>query len=127
MDSSKVQQILNWPQLNKIKALQSFLGFVNFYCPFIKNYSKNYTSLNSLLKKDSPFIFKEKSLSQLQILKEAFTTCPIISHLNPSIPTIVGTDASNYALGAVLSQVNDSGKHLIEFDSYKLHPAELNY
>ncbi|MBW0568835.1 hypothetical protein O181_108550, partial [Austropuccinia psidii MF-1] len=37
------------------------------------------------------------------------------------------TDASNYALGAVLSQVSDSGKHPIAFDSHKLIPAELNY
>ncbi|MBW0580226.1 hypothetical protein O181_119941, partial [Austropuccinia psidii MF-1] len=37
------------------------------------------------------------------------------------------TDASDYALGAVLSQVSDSGKHPIAFDSHKLLPAELNY
>ncbi|MBW0510501.1 hypothetical protein O181_050216 [Austropuccinia psidii MF-1] len=49
------------------------------------------------------------------------------SHFNPSLPTIVETDASYYALGAVLSQVNDSGDHPIAFDSCKLLPAELNY
>ncbi|MBW0578590.1 hypothetical protein O181_118305 [Austropuccinia psidii MF-1] len=117
MDSSKVQQILNWPQPRNIKALQSFLGFSNFYLCFIKNYSKKITSLTSLLKKDSPFIFNEEALSQFQIPKEAFTTAPILSHFNPSLPTIVETDASDYALGAVLSQVNDSGKHPIAFDS----------
>ncbi|MBW0489330.1 hypothetical protein O181_029045 [Austropuccinia psidii MF-1] len=37
------------------------------------------------------------------------------------------TDSSYYALGAVLSQVNDSGKQPIAFDSRKLLPAELNY
>ncbi|MBW0467276.1 hypothetical protein O181_006991 [Austropuccinia psidii MF-1] len=127
MDSSKFQQILNWPQPKNIKALQSFLGFANFYCCFIKNYSKKITALTSLLKKDSPFIFNEEALSQFQILKEAFTTTPILSHFNPSLPTIVETDASDYALGAVLSQVNDSGKHPISFESCKLLPAELDY
>ncbi|MBW0583270.1 hypothetical protein O181_122985 [Austropuccinia psidii MF-1] len=68
-----------------------------------------------------------KASNQFQIIKEAFTTAPIISHFNPSLPTIVETDASDYALGAVLSQVNDSGKHPIAFDSRKLLPAELNY
>ncbi|MBW0568352.1 hypothetical protein O181_108067 [Austropuccinia psidii MF-1] len=63
----------------------------------------------------------------LQILKEAFTTAPILSHFNPSLPAIVETDASDYALGAILSQVNDSGKHPIAFDSRKLLPAELSY
>ncbi|MBW0561558.1 hypothetical protein O181_101273, partial [Austropuccinia psidii MF-1] len=127
MDSSKAQQILNWPQPRNIKALQSFLGFANFYPCFIKNYSYKLTSLTSLVKKDSPFIFNEEALSQFQILREAFTTAPILAHFNPSLPAIVETNASDYALGAVLSQVNDSGKHPIAFDSRKLLPAKLNY
>ncbi|MBW0505190.1 hypothetical protein O181_044905 [Austropuccinia psidii MF-1] len=127
MDSSKAQQILNWPQPKNIKALQYSLGFANFYCCFIKNYSKKITALTSLLKKDCPFIFNEEALSQFQILKEAFKIAPILSHFNPSLPTIVETDASDYALGAVLSQVNDSGNHPIAFDSCKLLPADLNY
>ncbi|MBW0562099.1 hypothetical protein O181_101814, partial [Austropuccinia psidii MF-1] len=68
-----------------------------------------------------------EALSQFQILKEAFTTSPILSHFNASLPNIVELDASDYALGAVLSQVHDSGKHPIAFDSHKLLPAELNY
>ncbi|MBW0577514.1 hypothetical protein O181_117229 [Austropuccinia psidii MF-1] len=69
----------------------------------------------------------KETLSQFQILKEAFTTSPILSHFNPSLPNIVETDTSDYALGALLSQVNDSGNHPIAFYSYKLLPAELNY
>ncbi|MBW0470253.1 hypothetical protein O181_009968 [Austropuccinia psidii MF-1] len=104
MDSSKVRQILNWPQPKNIKDLQSFLGFANLYHFFIKYYSKKITDLTSLLKKDSLFIFKDRALSQFQIIKEAFTTDPILSHFNPSLPNIVETDASDYALGAVMSQ-----------------------
>ncbi|MBW0565738.1 hypothetical protein O181_105453 [Austropuccinia psidii MF-1] len=107
MDSSKAQQMLNWPQLKNIKALQSFLGFANFYHCFIKNYSKKL--LLSL-----PFSKKTLLLSSMR-------------KLLLSLPTIVETDASDYALCAVLSQVKDSGKHPIAFDSCKLLPAELNY
>ncbi|MBW0581153.1 hypothetical protein O181_120868 [Austropuccinia psidii MF-1] len=117
VDSSKFQQILNWPQPKNIKALQSFLGLSNFYCCFIINYSKKITALTSLLKKDSPFIFNEEPLSQFKILKEAFTSVPILFHFNPSLPTFVETYVSDFALGAVLSQVNDSGKHPISFES----------
>ncbi|MBW0506822.1 hypothetical protein O181_046537 [Austropuccinia psidii MF-1] len=46
---------------------------------------------------------------------------------NPSITRIVETNSSNYALGAVLSQVSDPGKNPIAFDSCKHIPAELNY
>ncbi|MBW0588417.1 hypothetical protein O181_128132 [Austropuccinia psidii MF-1] len=127
MDQAKVQQILNWPPPRNLKALQSFLGFATFYRRFIKNYSKKISSLTSFLKKDSCFPRNEEALSQFHQLKEAFTTAPILSHFTPSLPTIVETDASNYALGAVLSHVSDSEKHPIAFESRKLIPAQLNY
>ncbi|MBW0564936.1 hypothetical protein O181_104651 [Austropuccinia psidii MF-1] len=127
MDQAKFQQILNWPPPRNLKALQSFLGFANFYCCFIKNYSKKISSLTSFLKKDSCFPLNEEALRQFHQLKEAFTIAPILSHFDPSLPTIVETDASDYALGAVLSQISDSGKHPISFDRCKSLPAELNY
>ncbi|MBW0549063.1 hypothetical protein O181_088778 [Austropuccinia psidii MF-1] len=100
MGQAKVQHIINWPPPRNLKALQSFLGFANFYCGFIKNYSKKISSLTSFLKKDSCFPLNEEALK---------------------------TNASDYALGALLSQVNSSGKHPIEFNSRKPIPAELNY
>ncbi|MBW0514027.1 hypothetical protein O181_053742 [Austropuccinia psidii MF-1] len=99
----------------------------NFYCFFIKNYSEKLSSLTIFLKKDSCFPLNEESLRQFYQLKEAFTTAAIFSHFNASLPIIVETDASDYSLGAVLSQVTDSGKHPIAFDSCKLLPEELNY
>ncbi|MBW0545611.1 hypothetical protein O181_085326, partial [Austropuccinia psidii MF-1] len=107
--------------------LQLFLGFANFDRRFIKNYSKKISSLKSFHKKDSHFPLNEKPLRNFQQLKEAFTTAPILSHFNPSLPISVETDASDYALVSVLSQVSDSGKHPIAFDSPNLLPAELNY
>ncbi|MBW0492477.1 hypothetical protein O181_032192 [Austropuccinia psidii MF-1] len=115
MDQAKVQQILNWPFIRNLKALQSFLGLANFYHRFIKNYSKKISSFTSFLKKDSCFPLNEEALSQFH------------HHSNPSLPIIVEMDASNYALGAVLSQFSDTGKHPIAFNSRKLVPAELNY
>ncbi|MBW0525655.1 hypothetical protein O181_065370 [Austropuccinia psidii MF-1] len=127
MDQAKVQKILNWTPPRNFKALQSSLGFANFYHHFIKNYSKKISSLTSFLKKYSHFPLNEETLRQFKQLKEDFTTAPILSHFNPSLPTIVETNASDYALGSVLSQVTDSGKHTIAFDSSKLLPAELSY
>ncbi|MBW0478329.1 hypothetical protein O181_018044 [Austropuccinia psidii MF-1] len=94
---------------------------------FIKNYSKNISSLTSFLKKDSCFPLNEEALSPFHQLKEAFRTAPVLSHFNPSLPTILETNPSDYALGAVLSQVSYSRKDPIAFDSNKLIPAELSY
>ncbi|MBW0553284.1 hypothetical protein O181_092999 [Austropuccinia psidii MF-1] len=127
IDQAEVHQILNWPPPRSLKALQSFLGFASFYHCFIKNYLKKISSLTSFLKKDSRFPLNEKAVRQFHQLKEAFTISPILSHFDPSIFTIVETEASDYALGAVLSQVSDSGKHPIAFDSRKNLPEELNY
>ncbi|MBW0473269.1 hypothetical protein O181_012984 [Austropuccinia psidii MF-1] len=85
-------------------------------------------SLGYVVSKEGPKMDSSKeAVSQFQILEEAFTTAPILSHLNPSLPTIVETDCSDYAFGTVLRQVNDSGKHPIAFDSCKLLLTELNY
>ncbi|MBW0571535.1 hypothetical protein O181_111250 [Austropuccinia psidii MF-1] len=127
MDQVKVHPIFNWPPPRNFKALPSFLGFANFYLRFIKNYSKKISSLTSFLKKDSHFRLNKEALRQFHQLKEAFTIAPIFSHFDPSLPTIVETDASDYAFGAVLSQISDSGKHPIAFNSRKRLPAELNY
>ncbi|MBW0565292.1 hypothetical protein O181_105007 [Austropuccinia psidii MF-1] len=127
MDQTKVQQILNWPPPINLKELQLFLGFANFYCHFIKNNSKKISSPTGFLKKYSCFTLNEEALRQFHQLKEVFTIAPILSHFDPSLPTIVETDASDYTLGAVLSQISDSGKHLIAFDSRKSLLAELNY
>ncbi|MBW0526928.1 hypothetical protein O181_066643 [Austropuccinia psidii MF-1] len=127
MDQERIQKIINWRPPRNLKDLQSFLGFTNFYCHFIKNYSKKINSLTSFVKKDSLIPLNEESLSHFNQLKEALTIAPILSHFNRSLPTIVETDASDYSLGAVLSQAADSGKHTIEFDSHKIMPEELNY
>ncbi|MBW0478144.1 hypothetical protein O181_017859 [Austropuccinia psidii MF-1] len=126
MNQERFQQILNWPPPRSLKTLQYFLGFSNFYRPFIKNYSKTISSLTRFLKKDSCFPLNEEGLRQFHQLKEAFSTAPILSHSSPALPTIVEIDASSYAPGAVLSQFYDSGKLPIAFDSHKLIPAELN-
>ena len=56
MDLVKVQAITNWPPPQNIRDLRGFLGFVNFYCRFIKNFSRIACPLNNLTKKDAPWV-----------------------------------------------------------------------
>ena len=39
MSDDKVKIIQDWLESKKVKNIQSFLGFANFYCWFIFNYS----------------------------------------------------------------------------------------
>jgi len=52
MDEEKLSGVLEWPVLTKVKQVQAFLGFVNFYCRFIENFAKMSKPLSDLTKKD---------------------------------------------------------------------------
>ncbi|GAW06702.1 retrotransposon nucleocapsid protein [Lentinula edodes] len=61
-------------------------------------------------------------------LKTAFTSAPILAHWEPNRPIIVETDASDYAIAAILSiQTVDGEIHPLAFLSRTLHTVELNY
>ena len=61
-------------------------------------------------------------------LKEAFTTTPVLLHLNPRKPFYVETEASEYAIRTVLSQLDASGAfHPVAFYSRKFTAPEVNY
>jgi hypothetical protein len=39
MDPVKISGIKDWPTLKTVKEVRSFLGFCNFYCPFIRGFA----------------------------------------------------------------------------------------
>ena len=59
MDPSKVQTIQDWPEPCKVKDVQSFLGFTNFYCRFISDYSAIMVPLTWLTHKGIPWNFTD--------------------------------------------------------------------
>ena len=55
MDPVKLNGIAQWPTPSKVKDVRSFLGFANFYCRFIPNYSTIACPLIDLTKKNLPW------------------------------------------------------------------------
>lgn len=128
MDPAKVQAITDWPTPSNLKAVQSFLGFANFYRRFIRDYSKVVSPLTALTKKDTPFQWSSQCQTAFDLLKSRFTSGPILAHFDPARETYLETDASDYAMGTILSQTGEDGLlHPVAFDSRKFLPAELNY
>ena len=128
MDPSKVKTIQDWPEPCKVKDVQSFLGFANFYHHFISDYSNIVIPLTWLTHKGIPWNFTDAAWKSFQALKSAFTSAPVLTHWVPDKPIIVETDASDYALGAILSIQTNSGEiHLVAFHSCTLSAPELNY
>jgi RNase H-like domain found in reverse transcriptase/Reverse transcriptase (RNA-dependent DNA polymerase) len=128
MDPSKVSSIKDWPPPKNVKDVQTFLGFANFYRRFIHHYSKLAEPLTRLTRKNTPFTFNSRALDAFNALKEAFTTAPVLSHFRPGVPLTLETDASDFAIAAVISQRDEQDiLHPLAFHSRKLSPAELNY
>ena len=124
----KIKIIQDWPEPKKVKNIQSFLGFANFYCQFIFNYSDIVILLTCLIWKNIPWKFNSFYHDAFNSLKKAFTSTPILTHWIPDAQLIVETDASDYALAAILSIVNDNNEvYLVAFHSCTFTAAELNY
>ena len=128
MDPSKVQTIQDRPEPRKVKDVQSFLGFAKFYRHFISNYSDIVILLTRLTRKSIPWNFTDATWKSFQALKSAFTSAPVLTNWVPNKPIIVENDASDYALGAILSIQTDSGEiHPVAFHSHTFSAPELNY
>lgn len=129
MDPSKVQTILDWPVPTTVRDVQSFLGFANFYRRFVRAFAVISKPLTSLTRKDVPFEWSKACEHAFRTLKNQFSSTAILSHYHADRLTILETDASDYAIAAILSQIDpvDSILRPISFFSRSMSSAELNY
>lgn len=131
----KVQAIANFPTPKTLKDLRSFLGMSGYYRRFIKDYAKLAKPLTSLLRGEDGRVSKNLSknkvifldsdaIKSFNILKNSLLSKEVIlSHPNFDKEFELTTDASNHAIGAVLSQDNKP----ISYLSRTLNKTEENY
>lgn len=129
MSLEKAKCISQWERPTSLKGVQRFIGFANFYRRFIKAFSKIAKPLTDSVKRTkAEWEWNPEMERAFLELKQAFSEAPVLIHFNPEMPAIVEADASDFALGAVLSQRASDGKlHPVAFHSRKLTPAEVNY
>jgi hypothetical protein len=90
----------------------------------------SYYTNHSSLRKNVPFDWDNECDQAFETLKTAFTTAPILMHFSPELPIVIETDASDFAIGAIISHPDKDNPKLlrpIAYHSRKLTPAELNY
>ena len=111
------------------KQIMSFLGVVEFYRSYVKNFSKLSISLTDLLKKSLPNKVKweEKHEQSFQALKNCLLSEPILKLPRIDKPFILHTDASNRAVGVALLQEYEGILHPISFASRKLCDRETRW
>lgn len=128
MNPKKIEVILNWKQPTNRLEVMSFIGFANYYRRFIRDFAKIARPLHVLTKKESDFMWNESAAEAFQTLKHRFTTAPILVYADVNKVFVIETDASDFAVGCVLSQHDDENVlHPVAFYSKKLNDVERRW
>lgn len=127
VDKDKVIALLDRKPPTTITQLQEFLGLCNYYRRFVKNFSLIALPLTNLLKKTIPFKWETTQQQAFDKLIAALTSHPVLRQPDLTKPFVIHTDASGYALGAVLSQWQDGLEYACAFISRTLNKHEINY
>src|SRR5258706_119495 len=128
MDPTKVHRVTEWPTPMKVKEVQSFLGFVNFYRKFICNFSNVTCPLYALTCKTQQWVWGSPEQKAFDALKKAVTSAPVLTFPSQSGCFHLKCNTSNFATRGVLSQAQADGMHQpITFMSKGFSDAERNY
>lgn len=129
-DPEKVKAILAIPTPKSKRELKKFLGTASWYRRFIPNFSTVAAPLNSLTstgKKAPPFQWSDTANEAFEKLKSALTSTPILTRPDFSKPFAVHCDASNFGVGAMLTQDSEGVEKPIAYFSKSLNGAQKNY
>ena len=124
----KVDAVSQYPAPTNVKELKQFLGLTNYYRKFIYNYAHTAEPLTKLLRgSKKQFCWTTSCQQAFDTLKSKLLTSPILGYPDFKIPFVLHTDASDTAVGAVLSQFQNDQEIVIAYWSRQLTKAERNY
>ena len=111
MDESKVEILSNFAVPRTKSSLRTFLGMATFYRSYVPGYAHLVLPLEEQVKSHSPqaLVWPKLQLDAFQALKKAIVHATAMHTFDPTLPTVLDTDASNYAYGAVLHNEVDDG------------------
>ena len=125
---TNVAKIMEWPVPKTPKQVRQFVAMGSYYRRFIKDFAKLVRPMVDLTKKGCRFIWSAACDESFRKLKEALVSSDVMGYpLNEGGEFILDTDASDVALGAVLSQIQDGRERVIAYASRAMAKAEKNY
>ena len=138
MEEDPISKILNWPKLESVREVQSFLWFANFYRRFVKGLSKIVHPFTDITKEEAQRTKKDLASRKkdfltpsvswsFQELVAIFTNSPFLVHFDAKCPIKLETDASGYAIFGILFQKQETEWKVVAYFSRKMIEAERNY
>ena len=126
-DPRKIEDVKTWPVPDCLKSVRQFLGFVGYYRRFIPSFADLAEPLVALTGKDVPFIWRPACAAAFTKLRDAMVRAPILAFPTESGDYVLDTDASNFGLGGVLSQIQNNVECVIAYCSRALRPSQRKY
>lgn len=126
-DPEKVSSVQSFPRPTNLREVREFLGLIGYYRRHINQFSREAKPLTRLTAKNVKFEWTDDAEGAFQSLKQRLVEAPILRYPDFRIPFVLATDASQYALGAVLSQRHNGHEHPVAFASRQLNKAEQSY
>ena len=123
----KIEAIKKYPIPRTQKEIKAFLGLLGYYRRFIKDFAKLTKPMTKLLKKGSKMEFTEEYRKTFEMCKHILSNEPILQYPDFTKPFNVTTDASNFAIGAILSQGIIGKDKVISYASRTLTDTEQKY
>ena len=110
------------------KELKRFLGMIGFYRNFIPNFADRGNVLNRLTSDKVEFKWSDDCEAAFVSLKKRLCTSPVLAFPQVSEQFYVEVDASDYAVGGILPQGNESGElHPVAYYSTTLNRSQKNW
>ena len=107
--------------------VRAFYGLASYYQKFVKDFTSIAEPLSRLTRKNTPFTWTDEAQLSFDRLKSALLATETLAYPYPDLPCILNTDASDVAVGAVLSQVVNGVERPIVFFSRVLKGSQRNY
>lgn len=126
-DPKKITAVENYPIPKTQKDIKAFLGLAGYYRRFIENFSRISQPLTKLLKKNVNFNWTSLQQNSFETLKTLLTNEPVLQYPDFNKLFILTTDASNFAIGSILSQGIIPNDLPVAYASRTLNRAEGNY
>lgn len=123
----KISAILKYPIPKTTKQIKGFLGLIGYYRRFIPDFARLTKPLTACLKKGAKISLTPDYVQCFEHCKTLLVNDPILQYPDLSKDFILTTDASNVALGAVLSQGSIGSDRPVAYASRTLNDSELNY